>query len=276
MWLPVLILVFFTSVQCYNILGLFPHPGKSHFDAFEPLMKGLALKGHNVTVISHFPQKKLLERFADVSLSGTETPYIECFAFQDLPQGRLVKYYEPIFLARIGRESCKKAFESTKLLDFLKTEARFDLIIAEFFNSDCLLGFVHKFKTPLIGIGSNSLMSWMNMRFGNIDHPAYVPNNFLDHTDDLSFWERVENTLMNIFSQFAYYYLIEKPTYEIVKPYFGEDLPRLSDIAFNASLMMTNTHFSLSRPRPLVPNVIDVAGMHIGNAKSLGQVMTLY
>lgn len=58
-------------VSGFEILGVFPHPGKSHFDVFEPLMEKLALRGHNVTVLSHFPREKPLNGYNDVSLRGT-------------------------------------------------------------------------------------------------------------------------------------------------------------------------------------------------------------
>lgn len=274
MWREIFIniLLFVSLSKCYNILGLFPHAGKSHFKAFEPLLKKLANKGHNVTVVSHFPQKTALLRYKDVSLEGTEASFVECFSFQEFSYTHLMKYYEPLYLAELGRNSCERAFHSENLLEFIKTDKQFDVIITEFFNSDCMLAFVHKFKAPLIGIGSNTIMSWMNMRFGNIDHPAYVPSNFLDHTDKLSFIERVENAMMNVFSKFVYYYYIDRPTYDIVKPYFGEDLPQLSDIAINASLMLSNSHFSLFTPRPLVPSVIEVCGLHIEDTKPLPKV----
>lgn len=275
----VIILNLITLINCYNILGLFPHPGKSHFDAFEPLLKKLANKGHNVTVISYFPQKVPIVRYKDINLRGTEDPFVECFNFYDFSYTRLRMYYEALYLAAIGRDSCTNAFKSKELLDFLDNdEGHYDLIIHEFFNSDCLLGFVHKYKAPLIGIGSNTIMSWMNMRFGNVDHPAYVTNNFLKHTDNMSFMERVENTIINLFCKFVYYYLIDKPTYEIVKPYFVDDdgndnMPALSDIAMNSSLLLTNSHFSLFSPRPLVPSVIEVSGLHIDEPKPIPKVM---
>lgn len=278
MWRVVLAGALFSSLAAsYNILGLFPHAGRSHFNAFEPLLKELAARGHNVTVISHFPQAIALPRYKDVSLKGTDESSVECFAFQEFSYARLMKYYEPLYLAALGRNSCERALQSQDLLNFLEhdREARFDAVIAGFFNSDCLLGFVHMFRAPLIGIGSNTLMSWTNMRFGNIDHPAYVPNNFLDHTDRLTFLERVENTVMNVFVKYVYYHLIDTPTYEIVKPHFGDDLPPLSQIAANASIMLSNSHYSLFRPRPLVPAVIEVCGLHIGENKPLPKVFLL-
>lgn len=61
----------FSVVECYKILGIFPHPGYSHFAMFKPLLEGLSEKGHEVTVISHFPRKSKKENYHDVSLVGT-------------------------------------------------------------------------------------------------------------------------------------------------------------------------------------------------------------
>lgn len=37
---------------------------------------------------------------------------------------------------------------------------------------------------------------------------------------------------------------------------------------------MVNTHFSIHAARPLVPNVIEVGGLHIEEPKPLDQVIT--
>lgn len=71
MWRQFLLLCMaFHHIQCYNVLGIFIHPGKSHFDMFYPLMRGLAERGHNVTVISHFPDKNPVVGYTDVVLEG--------------------------------------------------------------------------------------------------------------------------------------------------------------------------------------------------------------
>lgn len=41
----------------FRILGLFPHAGESHYQIFQPIMKALAEAGHEVTVLSHFPER---------------------------------------------------------------------------------------------------------------------------------------------------------------------------------------------------------------------------
>lgn len=57
----------------FKILGLFPHPGNSHFAIFQPLMKELAVLGHDVTVISHFPEKNPVTNYKDLPLTGLES-----------------------------------------------------------------------------------------------------------------------------------------------------------------------------------------------------------
>lgn len=54
----------------HRILGLFPHPGVSHFHFFHPVMKALAEAGHEVTVVSHFPSKEKIANYKDEPLKG--------------------------------------------------------------------------------------------------------------------------------------------------------------------------------------------------------------
>lgn len=115
-------------------------------------------------------------------------------------------------------------------------------------------------------------MPWLNTRFGNLDHPAYIPIMFMDYSDKLSFLERVENTLMYILNKILHYFLFEVPGNNAVRKFIGEDIPTLSKISQNSSLLLVNTHFTLNRPRPYVPNVIEVGGMHIGATKKLPKV----
>lgn len=62
-------------IQCANglrILGIFPHLGASHFRFFQPIMKRLAEVGHQVTVISAFPEKNPLQNYTDLVLTGVD------------------------------------------------------------------------------------------------------------------------------------------------------------------------------------------------------------
>lgn len=62
-----------------NILAIFPFPGPSQYICVQAYLKALAARGHEVTVISAFPQKKPLRNFRDISieevLNGYEGTY---------------------------------------------------------------------------------------------------------------------------------------------------------------------------------------------------------
>lgn len=71
--------------QSANILGFLPTFAKSHYIAFQPLLKELAIRGHNVTVVSHFPLKDPPPNYhhIDVSLEQREdkSNYLSLFYF---------------------------------------------------------------------------------------------------------------------------------------------------------------------------------------------------
>lgn len=54
-----------------RILGLFSLPAVSHFYFFRPILRGLAEAGHNVTVVSYYPD--LSANYTDLPLLADET-----------------------------------------------------------------------------------------------------------------------------------------------------------------------------------------------------------
>lgn len=70
-----LVLLFFTIFACANgakILGVFPMPGHSHFFIGFRLMKELADRGHQVSMISPFPREKPIKGYTDISIKGID------------------------------------------------------------------------------------------------------------------------------------------------------------------------------------------------------------
>jgi glucuronosyltransferase len=54
-----------------NILGIFPFHAKSHAIINTALMRELANRGHNVTVLSMHPQKDNLPNYTDIVLKSS-------------------------------------------------------------------------------------------------------------------------------------------------------------------------------------------------------------
>lgn len=58
---------FSSQIDGFKVLGIFPFGSNSHFAIGNSIVKALHKAGHEVTVISPYPQKKQLEKFRDVS-----------------------------------------------------------------------------------------------------------------------------------------------------------------------------------------------------------------
>lgn len=71
-WLLLLIAFGSQTSECFRVLGLFPHPAISHFQAFQPLLKQLANNGHEVYVVSHFPETNSRDNYQDFVLDQSQ------------------------------------------------------------------------------------------------------------------------------------------------------------------------------------------------------------
>jgi glucuronosyltransferase len=258
-----------------RILGIFWFGSESHFRAFQILLKALTARGHDVVVVSHFPLSNPMENYTDISVFCSMPSLhnvLNVSANQDIDN--TVQF--PLFMFEHNTESCEMVFKHQNIGTLLKSDEKFDLIINEIFGCDCCLGFVHKFNAPHIALVSCVLFPWVNDRTANPDNPAYIPSYFTEYTDRMSFWERLMNVLHNEVVKWWYYYYSELPTYRINSKYFGDDLPHLSVIARNVSLILVNSHFSINQLRPTVPAVVEVGGLHIQRPNKLPQVCTLH
>lgn len=267
----VLLWFMIVNAESAKILGLFPYPGKSHYVMFEVLMKGLADRGHEVFVYSHFPQKKPIPHFTDVSLVGSIPSVVNAIPLDDFNVFGTLAH-----LRQLSMGVCERVLAHDSIQRLINTTESFDLIFTEVFNSDCFLPFVHKFKVPNIALCSHILMPWTTDRLAIPDNPAYIPNHFLPFSDHMTFKQRLVNTLALVLQKLGYEYFVQKPTYDVVSKYFGSNVPPLDEIAKNTSLLLINTSPVLNQARPLPPTVIEVGGIHIRPPSKLPQDLQKY
>lgn len=265
-------------VHSYEILGIFPLTGKSHFLSFEPILKGLAVKGHKVTVLGYFPLKQKLNNYNDIvigdanfftkGMSNSSLTNLQ----QLIPNSREVMYTTFLFLASIGQSSCEMMFNSAKMQQFMKRDDRFDIVISEYFNSDCALVVAKKFNCPVIRVHSATLMPWTGSRFGNPLNPAYIPINFLPFSDRMDFFERLENTIVTCVQNIYFNYFLLSKSNDLIERRFGKSYRTLDSEIYQNSLLLVNSYFALNLPRPFVPNVIEIGGAHIDKSQPLSVV----
>lgn len=270
----VLVLCYTSLSSPYKILGIFPHLGKSHFDFFEPLMKALASKGHEVTVISNFPQKAPFPNLTDINLRPEDASLATNSIDVDMFSKRHYQHYlTPLMLLLLGIKSCTENLPQKDVQDLIKEQPHFDLIIMEFFNTKCFLGVAHKLRAPVIGLSSCTLMPFFDSPLAYPSNPAYVPNNFMPFSDSMGFLERVENTVCYVYHHFWFNVVQTFIDDYLVRKYVDQSSPGVDEIIANTSVIILNTHFTNTRPRPVVPGFVEVAGLHIGKPKKLPQVI---
>jgi len=259
-----------TTKTKLKILGIFGHLGKSHFDVFKPLLEELARRGHELTVISYFPRtdnakmKEPLPNYKDIDLVDPE--YGIFVNIVDLQQIKHV-WYNPLvdlyMLRFMANYTCSTGLRSSAVKEFLQSDEKFDLILTENFNTDCFLGFIHRFKAPYMALSSHQIMPWTNNAMSNTDDLSYNPIIFLGLTKPLNFFSRMKNVLWLSFVNVAYDYWFRSADQIFANEVFGPDLPKLKEIAQQSQALLVNTHSSIHGSRPQLPNVVEIGGLHI-------------
>nr|XP_018904599.1 PREDICTED: UDP-glucuronosyltransferase 2B15-like [Bemisia tabaci]XP_018904600.1 PREDICTED: UDP-glucuronosyltransferase 2B15-like [Bemisia tabaci] len=252
-----------------RILGVFPFENWSHTQFFIPLMKELAARGHQVTVISHLKAQKPVANYTELSLHGL-VPILGNVTINRVAD---ISVFEAIIhdILDIGVESCQTILESDIMRRFNQSDAAFDAVIAEIFNTDCFVPFAHRFNAPLIGASSSVPYPWYSDRLGMSNNPAYVSTLFYPLGSDDSLWGRLCNSFYLLATQLIYRVYYQPAAQKIASEFFGPSMPPLTELVKNTSLLLLNSHPSITAARALPPGAVQVAGLNLKAPKKLPQ-----
>nr|WEU75332.1 uridine diphosphate-glycosyltransferases 42J1 [Glyphodes pyloalis] len=268
----VLLLAIASTTNGLNILALFPYDGKSHFVVFKVLLHELARKGHNLTVVSHFPEHIPPPNYRDINL------YIPPKQLTPEDSLKLHRSYWNIievgwFLATNGRKNCKILLANKEVQDLVNKKAKYDVILTEEFNSDCALGLAYKLGAPVVRLTSHVLMPWHYSRLGIPNNPAFVPFHFLEGGSNPTLFQRVETVIFDAYFKFLFYVVSQRSDQNTLAEYY-DDIPPLEDLARNIKFLLVNHHFTLTGSRLFPSNVIEVGGYHVTQNPLTGDVKT--
>lgn len=271
--------LFLNSVNGLNILIVVGWFANSHFLAFARLFRHLAEKDHNVTVLSYYPDKKPVANYRNVEVENLDTMIQKMKILThigNVKTDKLTMYQCPHLIAVGAQLNCETVLQSKNVQEFIRERNDFDLILLEDFFSDCFWPLVQMYNCPVIRLISHILTPWHAKHTGNPLSSAFVANIHLKLNVEMSFFERMENFLMNSFDNFYYDNHIESAQKELARKYLPVNDETYDSSVFNVSLVLLNTHYTLNIPRPLVPNIIEVGGIHIGETKKLPEVSSVF
>jgi len=258
-----------TPVSSERILVLAFMASKSHKITYMKLLEELASRGHELIVVSS--QKPL-----------KEVPNIKEIYTFDYEEEIMGGHFDQMKMKEEGRQlnpfaimphtiaACEKTYQMPEIQALMKES--FDLIFMQAFN-DCAYGVVHKIGAPFVIFVQISIPSYLASQVGNYLPHSFVPNGFTGYPDEMTFYQRFVNfgvdmlmeVLMNLYSS-------SKMTDTYRRMLNDSTIPSATEFTGNASLILSNGHFSISKGKPLLPDVIDVGGIHSAPPKPLPKV----
>nr|WMP40246.1 UDP-glucuronosyltransferase UGT42K1 [Tuta absoluta] len=266
-----LLLFFINSVTSLNMLAIYPYNGKSHWLVYKVLLRELAAKGHNVTVISHFPEKDPHKNYHHISLAGSMHA-VEGDVSIPFPTNQFNRYLNIAmvgwYLVDSGATTCEVLLGNKQVQDLIKSKPKFDVIVLEVFNSDCALGIAHKLGAPVVGTTSSVFMPFHYNRFGIPYNPSYVPFHFLEGGTKPNLIQRLERVIFHFYIKSIFYWVSQRANQNTLAKYF-DDIPPLEDLAREIKFVLAYQNFALTGSRIQPANVIDVAAYHVEKPKPL-------
>ncbi|XP_029786980.1 UDP-glucuronosyltransferase 2A2 isoform X1 [Suricata suricatta] len=183
----------------------------------------------------------------------------------------LGRFLDTIFQMNI--QTCEGVLNNTKLLARLQ-EGAFNVLLAD---PVTLCGDLVALKLgiPFVYTLRFSPASTVERHCGKIPAPAsYVPAALSELTDQMTFGERVKNTISYLLQDYIF-----QSYWREWNSYYSKVLGRpttLCEVMGKAEIWLIRTYWDFEFPRPYLPNFEFVGGLHCKPAKPLPKVLWRY
>lgn len=171
-----------------------------------------------------------------------------------------------------------RMLNNTKVTEFIySNDYQFDVVLIDNYHQHCLLTMGHKFSAHVIQLFPVMPVAYFAQYHSQPINPSFIPDPNSGYTERMSFITRTINCIVT-FVQLLLFQIFYMPKQnEIMYKYFNytgwESRPSIEEMAKNISLTLINTHFTIGLTRPLVPNFVEVAGMHLNPVLKLPKVI---
>lgn len=173
------------------------------------------------------------------------------------------------FLFEMGAQQAELVFESENVQKLLSSNEKFDAVIVELFAIDSLIGFGQHLDCPVIGVNTFDGVYWNDVYTGNETPFAYIPMAFLDLPEKMTFSQRLTNTIYSQVEKLIYNFYNLRNHRKLYEKYFPKATKSFDEVHKSLSVLFMNNHVSTSSPRPLLPSMIGIGGIHIPEVKPL-------
>ncbi|KAF5287358.1 hypothetical protein FQA39_LY15961 [Lamprigera yunnana] len=251
----VTVLTFFQVCDSAKILAFVPTASYSHQVAFRSIWRELSLRGHQITLATTDPiNDSELVNLTEIDLSYSYKIWNK--KLKEITQSNIIT---SIWIMVEALEAIAEYQLTHPLIqELLKNrEDTFDLLMVEY-GFGAYFAFGYKFNCPTIFVTSVGIMNSLSYYIGNPNHPIVYPDLFYPHTETVM--DRVTVILYEIFIYCLDIFYVTPTQQKIIYKHFGAGYPSFKDMAFNASLVLTNSDPVFHKVRPLVPSIIQIGG----------------
>lgn len=255
----------FKPVACEHILAISMINAKSHWNFMQGILRALTNHGHQVTVFTTFTDGNR-ENYTEIDLSKELDSLVHLNI--DMVHNELTDYTDLIrFIYSLSRENCVTIYKNDVIQKIMAdTKSKFDVIFVEFIASECVSYLSSKLNIPLVYVTPPPLISYAEHLFlGEYSNPAYVAHTLIDYSVPRTFYQRFANTMLFFYTSCLLQIItfisskMDRQPFDLIEP-------------VKPSIVFSNAHYITDAPRPILPNVIPVGGIHLSPPKRIPDV----
>ncbi|KAB0795641.1 hypothetical protein PPYR_12480 [Photinus pyralis] len=250
-----------------RILGIFHLQSYSHHQLGDKLFKELAARGHEVTLITGYETKENVTNLKTIvvntHLKGTSTNMFR------MSEGSML--WSNMKFDNYLLSVAEGTLSDDNVQALIKSKEHFDIVILERLRNEAFHGFCAHFKAHCVLSTSMPASRLINLQLGNSAPPSYVPEMCSTFSNNMNFFERLSNAFAYVFLTIWYRSYMQPLHNNLMHKHFP-DVPDLSDIFHNISLMLINAHTATNPPVPLLPNMIDIGEIIFGSLSHLVKI----
>ena len=260
-----------------RILIVVPHGTKSQQNMFVPLVKELAQRGHQLTVITNYVSNDLKNRdnVRDIVLEQLAFNMWNVFDSITSTESYITKSIHYLQVTASGMmktapRTARETFSDPRIKDLIDND-QFDLVMISEANPFVGYPLAWHFKAPIIMLSPNVLFPGRATSLGDGEHHSYAPFFFTRFSDRMTFIQRMTNMLAATAFDWVHTRMHEPAIRSLVQSQVIPDCPPLYDMEDDIALVFTNTHPSINYARAMPPVIVEVGGMNCRPAQPLPQ-----
>lgn len=249
------------TTDAAKILAVIPTASFSHQVFYQPLWKELAVRGHEVTLVTtdlikDFNNTNL--RQVDISIAYEHQTNLSKDLMSTFLETDKITAFQMI--NEVQFKITEVVYSHKGIKDLFKDKTlKYDLLMLEcvFVGS---YTFMHRFKAPTICLTSLDAYHETHAAMGNPTHQILYPYYMLPFSEPLNFFERVMAlTSMTMMTAYVDYYIVPR-MHKILSASLEEEFPYPTEVALDFDMLFTNSNPLFGAVRPFTPATISLSG----------------